>query len=155
MYEKLLLRKVTSPMPTRARVPPKPCNKQQQRNRNLTLVKASVQYKINVGKGERAVQSQRWQRRACSKARHQTSSHTCLGLPEPYSIYLYGYIRYFWPGNHHIYGHIRCTYVHGSGQSYTHVRAPFNVPAYQPGGWFVIVSQFICSSKHAAGGYAV
>jgi len=39
------------------------------------------------------------------------------------------YIRYFWQGNHQIYGHARCIPVYGSGQPYVYDRISDKTPA--------------------------
>jgi len=40
------------------------------------------------------------------------------GLARTMCIYTV-YVRYFWQGNHHIYGHIRCIYTVLANPSYT------------------------------------
>ena len=38
--------------------------------------------------------------------------YSCLGLARTIHLYVYTvYIRYFWQGTHHTYGHIRCRYT--------------------------------------------
>jgi hypothetical protein len=67
---------------------------------------------------------------------HHIHTRSWLGLAKTIHTYVYTvYIRYFWQGNHHTYGHIRCAYTvlsnpsHGPLQPHIVVNASASQPS--------------------------